>query len=269
MDKSKHKPSEPDRQDLPCVWMMAGVLNQMICDQEYDCEHCELDRVLRKEESSPSGVTRPGTKRVRHSQRTCTGIVEDQVNQYLARIVSGSKLYLDRCYSPSHFWMYPQQEKIVVGMDTNILRILYPLTEVIPPDEDIRLKQNQYCGLLVRDDLTIPLHSPYGGTVIDVNQDYVQRIQETYPPNGDEWMFTIQPEGKGPSTGDLCQGENMLRWYVQKINLIKQYLRDLFSKTAIGEIGTTMADGGETQLNLELILGREQYRNLIREMFRV
>lgn len=157
----------------------------------------------------------------------------------------------------------------MVGMDTNILRILYPLTEVIPPDENIHLKQNQYCGLLVRDDLTIPLHSPYSGTVTHVNQNYVQKVQEVYPPDGDDWMFTLQPEEQVPSTGALCQGEKMLRWYVQKINLIKYYLRDLFSKTAIGEIGTTMADGGETQLNLELILGREQYRNLIREIFRV
>jgi len=82
-------------------------------------------------------------------------------------------------------------------------------------------------------------------------------------------MFKIYPEERTKSTGDLCQGENMLRWYVQKINLIKRYLRDLFSKSAIGEIGTTMTDGGEAELNLENILGREQYRDLVREIFRV
>jgi len=271
VETPKHKSGTATPQDLPCVWMTAGVLNYMLCDRDFECEHCALDQVLRKQgasfgtagrgKSTPPGAATAPTE--------CTGTVEAQVDQCFSRIVAGSKIYLDRCYNTSHFWVYPQQHTMVVGMDTNMLRLLYPVTRVVPPRKDVYLRQNQYCGLLVRDELAIPLHAPHSGTVVDVNQEYVRQLQESYPPDRDEWMFRLAPEEGAPSTGDLCQGEGLLRWYLQKMQVIKQHLREMISRSAIGELGMTMADGGETQMDLEAVLGRESYRLLIREIFGV
>jgi hypothetical protein len=30
-----------------CLWMLSGVLNYRLCDRDFDCEHCPLDRALR------------------------------------------------------------------------------------------------------------------------------------------------------------------------------------------------------------------------------
>lgn len=271
METSKHQSGTAIPQDLPCVWMTAGVLNYMLCDRDYECDHCALDQVLRKQEaSSPTARGKESASSgAAGAPSRCTGAVEAQVEQCFSRIVAGSKIYLDRCYSASHFWMYPQQDTVVVGMDTNMLRLLHPVTRVVPPEKDVYFRQNQYCGLLVRDELAIPLHSPFSGTVVEVNQEYVRQLRRTYPPVRDEWMFRLEPEKNTSSMGDLCQGESLLRWYLQKMQVIRQHLREMISRTAIGELGMTMADGGEAELNLEAVLGRESYRLLIREIFGV
>jgi len=256
--------------ELQCIWMMAGVLNYQLCNQHYDCEHCELHKVLSGKgllssdelESDPAGYQGPDC------QRQHPDLVEHQVEQWMNQIFSRSKIYLDRCYSGSHFWMYPEKEKVVVGMDTNILKILYPIKQLIPPNLDREIQRNQYCGLIVRDNIefTIPLHAPCAGKVVEINDDYVEQVPRTYP-NQDDWLFKMLPTENVESIDDICRGQEMLRWYVRRIDLVKEYLRDMLSRTAVEEIGLTMADGGEAVLDLAQILGHEKYKNLVREIF--
>ncbi len=166
--------------------------------------------------------------------------------------------------------MYPENEEtVVIGLDVNMLKILYPFTKVVPPDVDAELKRNQLCTILVRDDLTIPLHAPFNGKVLDVNQDYLNELVDNYPSDDDQWFIKMKPYEKVQGMDDLCRGDEMLRWYVQKIQLVKNYLRKGISQSQISEVGVTMADGGEMQLDLEKILGSQEYRKLIKEIFQI
>ena len=36
-----------------CIWMTAGVISHKMCPLNYDCEHCEFDRVMRHKQTSP------------------------------------------------------------------------------------------------------------------------------------------------------------------------------------------------------------------------
>ncbi|HKJ66413.1 MAG TPA: hypothetical protein VKA68_00510 [bacterium] len=267
MNGQKQNAEQSGQGTLPCIWMMAGVLSYKLCDREYNCDQCELHRVLKSGAtySLPSEQVAPLFSSP-EEQSEAGGIVEEHVNNWLSQIIAGSKIYLDRCYSPSHFWMYPEEENVVVGIDTNMLKILHPISEMIPPEPHHQFKRHQYCGLIVRDDLTIPLHAPFSGEVVAVNESYVSHLQQEYPSD-DHWIFKMHPAEKVQTIDDICQGEDMLRWYVRKIHLIKGYLREMLSRTAIGELGVTMADGGETELNLEHILGKKAYKNLVKEIF--
>ncbi len=267
MNDQKQNAGQSEQRMLPCVWMMAGVLCYKLCDRQYDCEHCELHRVLQsggkyslQGEQFASSFSSP------EEQSEHGRAVEEQVNHWLSQIIAGSKIYLDRCYSPSHFWMYPEKEHVVVGIDTNVLKILHPISKMVPPEPHHQLKRHQYCGLIVRDELTIPLHAPFSGEVVALNNQHITQLEQEYP-NRDNWIFKMHPAEKVQSIEDICRGEDMLRLYVRKIHLIKEYLRDMLSKTAVGALGVTMADGGETELNLEHILGREAYKNLVKEIF--
>jgi len=271
VNAKEQETQEKVQRDLPCVWMMAGVLNYKICDRQYDCEHCELDKVLRNMPHEEVGEALDQSRMYVETRDTylAEDALEEQVNDFLAHIVSGSKLYLDRCYSRTYFWVYPEnKDTAVIGLDSNILKLLYPITKIVPPEKFMYLRENQMCGLMVRDDFTIPLHSPLSGEVIEVNTD-VNRELNSSPQDDNTWLMKVMPDKKVKNVDELCRGEQMLKGYVHKIHLIKRYLREALSRTAVSEVGLTMADGGEVQMDLESVLGSDLYRQLIKEIFQI
>jgi len=261
------------QRDLPCVWMMADVLKFMLCDRDYDCENCPLYHALRGKSDLPVEATQMTGNELlglpQQKPKAQQGM-EAQINKYLSQVITGSTLYLDRCYSPNHFWMYPHQNgEIVVGLDNNILRLLSPIQKIVPPDPETKLKKNQLCGWLIRDELTIPLHSPLPGQVTKVNPEYdrILRAEKNLPEEAN-WLFQMELQaGEVQSIDDLCQGEEMLLWYVRKIQMIKQHIRETLDESGHTEIGITLADGGEPQTDLEILLGKERFQELVSELF--
>lgn len=263
--------SREESRDLPCIWMLAGVLNYKVCHREYDCEDCEVHMALQGRLPAPgAGEFKPARENARWKERENSAL-EEQISTSFSRIMKGSKLYLDRCYSPTNFWLRPGSDDTVIGgMDENILRILHPVTEIVPPEPGKQLRRNQFCGILVRNEMTIPLHSPISGEVVAVNEHY---LDEVYDPDGEpyqepSWLFRLTPRENVHSVDDLCRGEEMLRWYLGRIRLLKHYLRDAISRAGVESVGMTMADGGEAETNLEMIMGEEQYREFVEELFR-
>ena len=41
----------PSNEAKLCIWMTAGVISFKLCPLEYDCELCEFDMVMRKQQS--------------------------------------------------------------------------------------------------------------------------------------------------------------------------------------------------------------------------
>lgn len=41
----------PAKQEKRCIWMTAGVISFKLCPLEYDCELCEFDMVMRRQQS--------------------------------------------------------------------------------------------------------------------------------------------------------------------------------------------------------------------------
>jgi len=265
--------SQEMQRDLPCVWMMADVLKFMLCDRDYDCENCPLYHALRGKSDLPVEAAQMTDNAILGlSQQTPKAQqgTEAQINTYLSQVITGSTLYLDRCYSPNHFWMYPTKNgEIVVGLDNNILRLLAPVQKIVPPDMDTNLKKNQLCGWLIREDLTIPLHSPLPGRVTKVNPEFDSLLRtENHLPEDSNWLFQMELQrGEVQSIDDLCRGEEMLLWYVRKIQMIKQHIREALDESGHTDIGITLADGGEPQKDLEILLGKERFQDLVSALF--
>ena len=261
---------EKEERDLPCIWMMAGVVNFKLCDYQYDCEHCPFDRAFHTSEPESQGNLSTGMQSLPEISPTqLPEIVDEQVNFYLTKLIAGSKLYLDRCYSHSHFWMYPESaQSVVVGFDQNIFKLLEPVARIVPPEPGSELSRDQLCALVIHGDRSIPLHSPLTGQVIEVNNQYLDEIHDQEHAS-DPWFFKIRPVKKANVTGDLCQGEAMLNWYVGKIRAIKTHLWNRLSHSADANIGVTMADGGAPEMNLEKVLGTDTYWECIKQILEI
>ena len=101
------KPEE----ELPCIWVLSGVLSYRLCDRNYECDGCELYHALSGE----------GRASCHHAEGTSPGSIDSldaaspsgQANSHLSHLLAGCRLYLDRPYRPPHFWLTETEDDLV------------------------------------------------------------------------------------------------------------------------------------------------------------
>jgi glycine cleavage system H lipoate-binding protein len=254
--------------ELPCIWVQAGVLSYRLCDRHYDCESCDLYRVLRGCGRPVDGL--PGPAPASAASRDSARAIEELVSAYVCRLTEGCVLHLDCPYCQSHFWLRSAAgDQVFVGLDGHLLRILHPITDITLPHVGVTLKRGEPCGWITHGRVTIPLDSPVSGAVEAVNDKYI----DTLTGNGrcatvDDWMLCVEAEESLESIPGLYRGESTLVWYLSKVQLMKRYLREALSR-GDSAVGITLADGGEPNLNVEQVLGRERFEDLVEELFRL
>ncbi|UCF20625.1 MAG: hypothetical protein JSU87_04220 [Gemmatimonadota bacterium] len=258
------------REELPCIWTLAGVLQYRLCDRGYACEDCELFHALRGRRSlsgmdsedlgKPSGA-RPGPDLERAG--------EDLVGAYLSRLTAGCELHLDRPYCHSHFWLQQiDGDRVRLGLDGHLLRVLYPIDDITLPHVGVLLKRGEPCGWITRGRLAIPLEAPLSGEVDAVNQTYVDEVRRHGGPNGgEEWLLRLEAYEDIETAPGLYRGEDALLWHLRTLKLLKRYLREALATSQDSEVGLTLTDGGAANINVEQVLGREAFETLVGEMF--
>lgn len=257
--------AESWHEELPCIWVLAGVLSYRLCDRAYDCENCELYYALRGNLDD-----RPGSLPVECASLTGAAAArEDVINSYICRLTAGCDLHLDRQYCPCHFWLYaPEPDQVLVGLDAHVLRVLNPVTDIVLPPPGVWLKRSEPCGWLRRGRISIPLHAPLSGEVEEVNEDLTESLRaEGRLGDGDDWVMRLKPHENLDDVSGLYRGEEVLAWYTKKIQLLKRYLRDALSTSADSVVGMTLNDGGTIALDMEHVLGRGSFEALVDELF--
>lgn len=257
--------------ELPCIWVTAGVLSYRLCDRGYRCEDCELFHALAGPAAQPP-ESEPISPRA--SRLGCPTAPSDepetegQVTAYLSRLVAGCKLYLDRAYSPHHFWLAREPgDEIRLGLDEQFLRILYPIDEIVTPRVGLRLKRGEPCGWISRGVRAIPLAAPISAAVKAVNPHYVDAISACLAiDDSDAWLMRIEPLEPLESVSDLFRDEGIMIFYLQKIRVLKRYLEECVPLDRGQNLGLTLADGGAHEPNLEEVLGSERYEKLLDEI---
>lgn len=256
------------REEPPCIWVLAGVLSYRLCDRGYDCEHCELYHALRGEAHLPAVTRRAAEPEEDEGLPPAEAALRDQVGLHLRRLFAGCKLYLDRRYSPGHFWLEARgPREALLGLDGQVLRLLYPIDEIVVPHAGVHLRRGEACGWVLRGRLAVPLNAPVSGTVEAVNGDYLQAVKAGDAAFGDEWLLRLTLDTELDDGEELYRAEEMLSFHLRKLRIVKEYLREALAHAAGGPLGPTLADGGTLQLNLEEVLGRERYERLVHEVF--
>jgi glycine cleavage system H protein len=253
-------------EELPCIWVLAGVLSYRPCDRSYECEDCELYHALQGGRGGDAGVDREGV----HG-RSVAGSADlpsaDTVNAFLSRLATGCTLHLDRPHSPGHLWLQcAGDDTIRVGLDDHALRVLEPIDEIVLPRAGVWLTHGEPCGWIVRRRLSVPLAAPIAGEVLEVNPRL--GTERVGLGANDDWLFTLRPHEHPDQVADLYRGEYTLRWYLGQMQLVKRHLEAVVSVPQVASLGPMMEDGGSPMPDLEQVLGRERFRGLVSEMFR-
>ncbi|UCF40359.1 MAG: hypothetical protein JSW43_11585 [Gemmatimonadota bacterium] len=256
-------------EELPCIWVQAGVLSYRLCDRNYDCEQCELFHALRGHGSGAVAANEYLPADEATELEPSQVAVEDQVNAYVSRLIADCELHLDRPYTAGHFWLRDAgPDGVTAGLDGHVMRVLHPLDDVVAPRAGALLKRGEPCGWVVRGRMTIPLETPISGEVASVNQRYVEQLRAgSVSGAGDEWLLRISPHESLDAVPNVYHGDRTLVWFLRKIRLVKRSLREVVAVDGQAALGPTLADGGEANLNVEQVLGRERFEALVDQLF--
>jgi len=254
-------PEEP-----PCIWALAGVLSHRPCDRHYECEGCPLFHAL---SDGPAGAE--ASELEVPGPTAAPSALEHQVNAYLARLVAGCTLHLDRAYSTGHWWVDSSQApQVTLGIEGHVLRVLQPVDDIVTPRDGVWLRRPDPCGWILHGRVSVPLHAPLSGEVEQVNPHYLAAVKSpgTFG-DGDEWLLRLTPHEDPEMVPGLYRGAEALAWHSKNIQLLKGSLREALEQQAASAVGVTLADGGEPTLNLEAVLGRARFEAVVDRMFRI
>ena len=253
-------------EEPPCIWAEAGVLSYRLCDRHYECEGCPLFRAL-------SGGQGAAVENARPAEPGPAPVPEGPwaapVAAYLSRLLAGCALRLDRAYNRWHWWLEDSRSPgLTVGLEEHALRVLAPIENIVVPRLGARLQRSDVCAWVLRGHRAVPLPSPVGGTVEEVNRSYTDAIRVWGQlPGGDEWLMRIAPDEALDAVPDLYRGEAALVWHLKNLQWLRQVLREAVEARGTREVGATLNDGGEPALDLERVLGSIQFEALVAHMF--
>jgi len=259
-------------QELPCVWVLAGVLNHRPCHRNFECDGCELFHALQGSGTGSEGVKLPG-----HEEEGAAGRgeplpaepspVDEVVSAYIAQLTEGCDLHLDRSYTSGHFWIREESsDEVSLGFDCQTIRIIYPLDDFLLPKPGFWLRRGKPLGWIQRGHLALPLLSPISGEVIEVNDALVAELKEDgFPRSRIRWLIRMRPHEPLGDIPNLLRGESMLSWYQKKLGLVRGYLKAAMEPGV--DTGRTLNDGGELNRNLEEVLGSDHFHELLDRLF--
>ncbi len=255
--------NQTGREELPCVWSLAGVLSMRPCDRGYDCDSCELYHALsaRGSRGEQARVRRPILSQTERE-------LEANVGRIVSALMNGCHLDLDRWYDRDGIWVSPGEAgDLQIGLVGCVWRVLEPINELVPPRLGLSFHPSETCGWLVRSDRAIPIRAPVPGTVTMVNERMVRGVRGSgRVTDPDSWLFRMNSELDPAGCSGLFRGEDTLVWHLRKLRILKGYLRESLESSRPG-LGPVMADGGCVETNLETVLGTDRFNALIDALF--
>ena len=250
------------REELPCIWVLSGVLSYHLCDRNYECEGCELYHALSGE----------GRATCRHAEGLAPDLIGisdtasplGQAGAHLSHLLAGCRLYLDRPYRPPHFWLTDTETDVVtVGLDGSLVRMLSPIRRVVSPGPGLFLERDQPCGWIAREHLAVPLKMPIAGEVLETNDAYSETNDPCRLPDGEDWLFRVRPAEPLENVSGIVRAENTLAWYAERLRTVKQAILEAVVASGESALGPVLADGGAPQASLERVLGKPAFEDLI------
>ncbi len=261
----------PLREEPPCIWAQAGVLSYRPCDRQYDCDGCPLFHALRGGPGPIQGAELEAAERgsgVR-ALSPWQAELDAQVAAHLSRLVMGCTFHLDRAYSSGHWWVDAgNAPDLTLGIDGLVLRMLHPVDDIVAPPLGVWLRGSEPCGWIRRGHTSIPLHAPVAGEVVEVNDQYLTALKVWSAFGvGDEWLIRVKAHEDVATAPGLYRGDEALGRLLKDLQVLKGALREAVEREGKGDLGVTLADGGEPNLNLEAVLGRDRFDALVNAVF--
>ncbi|MDY6842740.1 MAG: hypothetical protein SVW57_01425 [Thermodesulfobacteriota bacterium] len=241
------------KEERKCVWMIGGLLSYKLCNRDYQCETCPLDKALRNEVGLEGNCQEHRTNLEEEES-----LAKDSSFQ-----INGSVFY-----HPNHCWVkvdFP--EKVIIGVDEFITQLIVNLKAVVLPQIGDFVNQGEYCLHIIQEDHILPIISPLSGSIQAVNFNLRKKPELiTVDPLGEGWLIKVKPKNLEQELKHLLFGKAVHSWYKKEEKALMT-MSDGMLKRNVENLGPTMQDGGTEISHLRNMLTHEQYAHILDSFF--
>ena len=221
--------------EIPCVWMIAGVVSYKLCDRNRDCENCPFDRVMR-------GAYDESTR----------GSVE-----LIKGLVVPERIF----FHQGHTWARVESpETVSVGLDDFAQKLVGKIEGIEPPKLNSTLAQGKRAWSIYAGEY-IDMLSPIDGKVIELNERLFESaglLNED--PYGEGWIARVRSSSIASNLKNLLSGDLARRW-------LEKEVESLFA-LANRALGVVLSDGGvPVGDGIAKRIDRDRWSEIAREFF--
>ena len=232
--------------ELPCLWMQAGVISFRLCDRHYNCKNCPFDKVMRNEEQGPERHNAQGWE---------TGSPQGRRRYPLSHLYCSCGFQLVK----------PLSEHVAqIGLNQNAFVILPMLTDTLLPAIGSFVHKGQAACRLVSPYGEISLRAPLTGEITRTNANAREALNADWIH--EVWLYSQKVNNLSEELRSMLRGERAKEYLAQQNAQIMHFLKsEIQGQSPL--LGNTLMDGGAPMANMDQIFGAERYFALIRLLF--
>jgi hypothetical protein len=216
---------------LQCIWMASQVIEYKLCDNQFDCEKCLFDKVMRnllnEKESRATGIS------------NVVNIISDKLRsiQFDDKIIYLKNNFVAKEICPNTFYL-GINPLLICFLDSLSSLILYGCGENIFTGQQL-----------------IQIFGPWGEINLRAPKNFLIYDKVGDPndiPWKSQWFAIIGCDNQEIYDGRLSKGE-WSKIHVKAIDVIEDI------KSQVPKVGDTMMDGGTQIRSLHQLVGNKKY----------
>jgi hypothetical protein len=237
----KNNGNNKSYQDLKCIWMSSNVVDYKLCDKDFDCEHCEFDKVIRN-------LTVDSRQQFSSTDNSIS-IIDSLMSRVKNQVYEPKNIYLKSQLMAKHLFA----DTYYLGINPIILLFLDNMNSVKDAGHQGYILKNQALFKVEGEWGYITFSSPMNFTLLDKLNLNAEDILSN------KWFAIISAEEMEIGSARV----NKEQWYSNQaasLNLLNDY------KLNAPRIGTTLMDGGVPVKNLNRYLGNAEYLKVLSKL---
>ncbi len=238
-------------EEKKCIWMTIGLISYKLCTNDYYCEECVFDQVMRNEIAASNSMA---------------------VSSAAASILKKEPLPPAETalfYHRYHCWAKVEDpDEVRIGLDGILARLFSRIKTIALPQEGEIATQGQCFAHIMQERHILQIISPLSGTIQNVNQLLKKNPQLLIRDPWDKgWLATIRPANLEHDLKSLMFGKKAMDWYQAKQQVIAEAGVVMLGPDK-KSLGRTLQDGGEQIAGVADMLSSEQFERIIESLYR-
>jgi hypothetical protein len=223
---------------MKCIWMASGIVEYKLCDNQFDCENCQFDKMIRnlsneKETQLPSTINVPN-------------MILDKLRsiKYNDKIIYLKNDLIAREICPNTFYL---------GINPILISFLDTVSSMMVYETGKNIFIGQQLIQIFGKWGTITLSAPINFLIYDKFGDPINN------PLNTQWFAIIGVVHQDISSSRIYQ-EEWDKMHDRAISIIEEI------KSFVPKVGDTMLDGGTQIEFLHQLVGKKRYIDILHSL---